>query len=382
MKKIFSVLIIILLGTLLTGCTIFNNEIYNRSVIVDIDVENFGEPIVPIAEAASKAVVGVSNYERIFGGALELQGVGTGVIYKTYVNLENGNVKPIDEILENDVIEDYEYYVITNRHVIELKVGVSSNVYIYLGEEDKEVSAEVLGYDSKVDIAILRFTHDKLYSELEFGDSDEMKKGNFAIAIGNPSGYNFYGSVTFGIISHPQRYLLEDTNNDNINDWNTEYIQHNVAINPGNSGGPLVNMNGDIIGINTMKLVSEDIDNMGFSIPSNIVFELIPYLEKGEVFPRLPLGIGFLQIGGGNGLSLDIKKTYKIPDEINYGLVVRNIEGTSIFINDLKINDIILTVNDVNIKYYYELLNLISADNNGNISLTVLRDGETLDITI
>jgi len=117
---------------------------------------------------------------------------------------------------------------------------------------------------------------------LEFADSNYLKKGMFAIAIGNPSGYEFYGSTTFGIISHPLRYISEDTNGNGTDDAENEYIQHNVAINPGNSGGPLINMDGKIIGINTMKFVSQDIDNMGFSIPSNVVTNLIPDLEAGR----------------------------------------------------------------------------------------------------
>lgn len=299
MKKIKYVILLLFIAIMLSGCTVYNNEIYTRSVVVDIDVTNFGEPIVPIAEKASQSVIGVSNYR-----GNNRQGIGTGVIYKVEAILKNsGIVVPYSEDLDQSTIEEYQYYAVTNRHVIEGNTTIKA----FLGEEDIEVPARMLGAADLVDIAIIQFTHDVLYLPLEFGDSNFVKKGNFAIAIGNPSGYDFYGSTTFGIVSHPQRYILEDINDDGIDVERVEYIQHNVAINPGNSGGPLINMDGKIIGINTMKFVKEDIDNMGFSIPSNTVTYLIPYLEQGQQAPRLKVDAKIVADGDYQGLSYDKK---------------------------------------------------------------------------
>lgn len=287
MKKIYAIFLFLFFAVVLGGCTVYNNEIYNRSVVVDIDMSNFGEPIVPIAEKASQSVIGVSNYIDN-----NRQGIGTGVIYKVEAVLKVGGIiVPYTDDIKQETVDKYIYYAVTNRHVIE----DNDNIKAYLGDEDIEIEAEFLGSDDKVDIAIIKYSHENLYLPLEFGDSNLIKKGSFAIAIGNPSGYSFFGSTTFGIISHPQRYIREDTDDYGKDDEGAEYIQHNVAINPGNSGGPLINMDGEIIGINTMKFVKEDIDNMGFSIPSNVVTYLIPYLEKGLSVPRLNLDANLSQ---------------------------------------------------------------------------------------
>lgn len=367
MKKLFSIVFLLLVTVVLSGCTVYNNEIYNRSVVVDIDVTNFGEPIVPIAQRASQAVFGVSNYQQNVR-----VGIGTGVIYKVEANLKTGLTVPYSAEIDEMNIKSYNYFAVTNRHVIK----DYDKVKAYLGADIGEVDAIVLGSDSKVDIAVIKFEFTELYLPLEFGDSNLIKKGHFAIAIGNPSGYEFYGSTTFGIISHPQRYVPEDTNGDGRDDWDTEYIQHNVAINPGNSGGPLINMDGKIIGINTMKFVSEDIDNMGFSIPSNIVKDLIPYLELGKLPVRPFFGLSYTQIGGISGISLANRHKYNIPNDLNYGLIVHNIDQNSFLSNSsIKENDIILSVNGENIKYYYSFIDIVDDNQNKVFEIEILRDG-------
>ena len=124
-----------------------------------------------------------------------------------------------------------------------------------------------------------------------------------------------------------ERYIEDDTDDDGVSDWSALYIQHDAAINPGNSGGPLLNTKGEIVGINTMKFAATDIDNMGFSIPSKTILELIPHLEKGEVPKRATLGIS------GNEIEklLESPDPLKpIPEGITYGIyVVDVVEGAS-----------------------------------------------------
>ena len=371
MKKILSLIVIMFAGILLTGCSTYNNEIYNRAYNVDINLDDLEQPVTKIVDEAGISVIGVSNYNA----AGVIAGVGSGVIYKVNAVLESGIVVPYTDDLNN--VKEYELFAITNRHVIE----DNDTVYAYLGYDDIEVEADVLGFDDKVDIAIIKFIYSEYIPPLALSDSNLLKKGNFAIAIGNPSGYEFYGSATFGIISHPRRYMSDDTDGDKIADWDSEYIQHDVAINPGNSGGPLINMDGKIIGINTMKFVDTDIDNMGFSIPSSLVSQLIPYLEQGKTPPRAKLGIGFLQISGIRGLTLTQREELNIPDEINYGLYIQQVNNGSIAsAAGLRSKDIILSFDGVDIKQSYdirELLNNIGADP-VTVEVEVFRNGERI----
>ncbi|HHU56602.1 MAG TPA: PDZ domain-containing protein [Acholeplasmataceae bacterium] len=250
---------------------------------------------------------------------------------------------------------------------------------MYFGEEDEEIKATLMEQDPQVDLAVIRFEYAKYIQPLEFADSDQLKKGSFAIALGNPSGY--YGSATFGIISYPKRYIEEDIDNDRIIDWEAEYIQHDVAINPGNSGGPLINLQGQIIGINTMKFVDEEIDNMGFSIPSNLVAQIVPLLEQGIKPQRPKLGVQILEI---RSMNEEKRLSYNIPSDINYGLLVDSVEPNSPAGKaNIKKGDIILYFNGVQIRYTHQLrneLNKLVNTSGKQIEIVVYRDGEEITL--
>jgi serine protease Do len=243
-----------------------------------------------------------------------------------------------------------------------------------------------LGYDDKVDLAVIAFEHTKYIQPVEFADSNLVQRGNFAIAIGNPNGYEFYGSATFGIVSFPKRYMSDDTDDDGISDWDSEYIQHDVAINPGNSGGALINIEGKLIGINTLKLVSEDTDNMGFAIPSNLVQELIPILERGEKPTRQTLKISVFDVK-----VLKNPEDYpgaEVPEisgleEINFGLYVAAVEITGPAYGYLQEGDIILKFEGVEIKNtqtFRSILNNILEGETATIE--IYRGQETITVVI
>ena len=170
----------------------------------------------------------------------------------------------VTDVTEKDKVIGYTYYAITNHHVIEDGMTIK----VYIGPQDLYIKASVIAKDKNKDLAIIKFDSYLHLIPLELGNSDNLKKGQFAIALGSPQGYEYYNSMTLGIISYPNR-LIADEYGENL------YIQVDVAINPGNSGGPLLNIYGEVIGVNTMKLVDEEIDLMGFSIPINIVKEFI-----------------------------------------------------------------------------------------------------------
>lgn len=206
----------------------------------DFDLTALSEKIKTVIEQTKYAVVGVSNYQNN-----TLSAIGSGVIYQKETHNDN-----------------FTYRLLTNHHVIE----DHQKIKIYLGYHDLEEPAEVIDYDSNLDLAIVQFTSNIDITPLTFADPDSVQIGDFALAIGNPTSYDFFGTVTFGIISYPQRKMQK---------YEATFVQHDVAINPGNSGGPLIDMDGKIIGINTLKYASYDIDNLGFSIDVPTILDFL-----------------------------------------------------------------------------------------------------------
>lgn len=332
---------------------IIKNEITNQIVKYEsVSVEDLQTAVTKTSEMVSQSVVGITlkaiHTETIFGETVtseDIESIGSGVIYKRI------------EILDNQSkLIGYEYYVVTNRHVVTgSNSGYQYNTYVYFGEDDVEIKAEVMGVDPKVDIALVKFTHTRLIQPAEFGDSNEIKKGQFAIAIGNPSSYSYYDSVTFGVISGELRYISEDFDGDNVNDFTASYIQHDVSINPGNSGGGLFTIDGKLIGINSLKIVGTNVDNMGFAIPSNVVRSIVEnYLEKGLIPERPRLGITGTPVRSLTNAIIAQQQLKPIPNLSEYantrpyGIYVVSVSpNTSITSTDIQKDDIILAFNGI-----------------------------------
>lgn len=389
MKRVFTFILLLFLTISLGGCSnLVTNEIYNKSYNVgEISITEFEDLVEAVIEKVDHSVVGVSNYERTYTG-LKLRGVGSGFVYKAIAIMKDGTQKAWDETLDSNDVQKYKYYLITNRHVVVGKESDSRDSWtpvlkVYLGYEDLEVDATLIQYDDKVDVAVVTFEHTTFIRPVTFADSDNIKKGSFAIAIGSPQGYEFFGSATFGIVSHPKRYIADDIDGDNVSDWDAEYIQHDVAINPGNSGGPLVNMKGEVIGINTMKYVSDDIDNMGFSIPSNLVVQLIELLEKGIKPVRTSLGIKGKNI---RDLTDEERTTLNIPNEITYGFYISEVDSTGIaYANGFLAGDIIVKFNNLELRKSYELraeINKFIQGSGDECEVYIYRNGAYQTITI
>ena len=216
-------------------------------------------PVVRAARAVGPAVVGITNKAVArdwFNNQFEIeQGVGSGVIFRA------------------------DGYIVTNNHVI----AGAKEIIVSLAD-GRSVSGELIGTDEITDLAVVKIDADNL-TAAEFGDSDDIMVGEPAIAIGNPLGLEFQGSVTAGVISALNRTL-------NLNDRQFKLIQTDAAINPGNSGGALVNADGLVIGINSAKLAANGVEGMGFAIPINTVRDIVAELmEKGRVI-RPWLGVG------------------------------------------------------------------------------------------
>lgn len=186
-------------------------------------------------------------------------------------------------ILSEDSAGKYTY-IITCAHCID---EAGATVYVKPNDSKEEYKAEIVGYDSRTDIGVIRIKAVG-FTPAQFGDSDSVKVGQTVYAIGNPGGSEFAGSFTRGMVSAISRPVSSDTG------YTMKCIQHDAAINPGNSGGALVNEYGQVVGINSMKIVSTDYEGMGFAVPSNITKEVVNSLIANGYVPNRPkLGISY-----------------------------------------------------------------------------------------
>ena len=337
------------------------------------------EAIISLIEETKNSVLGVANYQYNERNVLVKSSIGSGFVYDVWGYLKDGT---ITYNLEDSNVVNYGYFLITNRHVVE----DCDALKIYLHTIDEEIPAELVQYDQKVDLAVVTFKYDEYIKPLKFANSDTLKAGQYCIAIGNPEGFEFSSSATLGIISHPLRYISDDTDGDGVNDWDAAYIQHDAAINPGNSGGPLFNIYGQVIGINTLKFATNDIDNMGFSIPSNDIIELLPYLEKGKVPVRARIGVTVIAIK--DLLATDWENAdykYIIPEGVKTGIYVTEVVESSVAYGKIMADDIMLEFNGVILKDSLQLraeLGAIVVGSNTEIQVKLLRNGQEITVTL
>lgn len=385
MKKIKIFVLLIMFMLTLSACgTVAVNEIHNRSINYgEITIDDLNSLTTTIVTKTRDSVIGVTNYKNRFAVGLERSGTGSGVIYDCKAVLKNGNViNDCMDTIDRDDVETYRYLAVTNRHVIDK----SSKIKVYIGQDDVNLNAELIQADNKVDLAVIKFEYYRPIQPVQFADSDTVEPGNVAIAIGNPYGHNFWGSATFGIISSPKRFLSDDTDGDGVDDWDNEYIQHDVAINPGNSGGALFNAEGKLIGINTLKFVGEDTDGMGFSIPSNVVKEIVEILETGKVPTRVTLGVSFYPVRyllNPEDYPIEGSENYTVPEELDYGIYIISLSPTNIYNKKFQVNDIILEVNGKKITYSYDIRSELNYIEKGDVlNFLVHRNGEEVLIDV
>jgi len=259
-----------------------------------------------------------------------------------------------------------EYFIITNNHVVEDVDKIKVTV-----DQKKFYDAKLVGSDPKVDIAVIRIETNDNLQVAKFGDSDKVRVGNFVIAIGNPFG--LYGTMTFGIVSALGR---TDIGSDKLN--LTNFIQTDAAINPGNSGGPLINLDGEVIGINTM-IYSQSGGNIGigFAVPVNIAKKTADQLiDKGKVEHGY-LGIYFQELTEESIKTLDLK-------DIEYGMLVNSVfENSPAEKAGIKTGDIIIELNGKTLKKASDLALTIGNSKPGTkINLTIIREGRKLSVDV
>lgn len=306
-------------------------------------------------DKALESVVGIYTYQgnQLFEGTTET-GAGSGVIYK-----KSGNYA----------------YIVTNHHVVEGASQVEVQV-----SEGTRLQAKVIGSDELTDLAVLRIDGSKVNSVAEFGDSSKLTLGEPAIAIGNPLGF-LEGSVTEGIISSTNRTIPVDTNGDGQEDWQSEVIQTDASINPGNSGGALINIDGQVIGINSSKIAQDEVEGIGFAIPMNVAKPIIEDLEQDGKVDRPTLGVRIADLSQVNPVGRT--ETLKLPDSVQEGVVIIEVEGSSLAEKaGLKQYDVITKVNGDKISSDAELRRSIYESNGKKTSITYYRNGKEQTTTV
>ncbi|UEA31986.1 S1C family serine protease [Granulicatella elegans] len=280
---------------------------------------------------------------------------GSGVIYK----VENGYA-----------------YIVTNNHVI----SGSQELEVLMADGTRE-KAELIGADKWTDLAVLKIKADKVTTVAEFANSDEVKAGQTAIAIGSPLGTEFATSVTQGIVSAKDRSVPTDVDGDGKQDWVVTAIQTDAAINPGNSGGALVNAAGQVIGINSMKISKTSVEGIGFAIPSNEVVSIINQLEKSGKVIRPVLGISMVDL---TSVSSQGRQQLGLSNDVKEGVVVADVQDdSSASKGGLKQYDVITEIDGKPIKGVQTLRKALYSKTVGSgIEVTYYRNGQKQTKTI
>jgi serine protease Do len=312
-----------------------------------------------ITEAVNKvrsAVVGVENIgssDDPFSNENVKQGTGSGIIFQ-----KNNN----------------KALVVTNYHVIEGNKKVQ--VVIPLSnDKSKTVQAKVLGYDQITDLAVLEIASAGVTEVAQFGNSDSLQAGEPAIAIGNPLGPQFSQSVTVGVISSPKRTIdVTETNA-------TDVIQTDAAINPGNSGGALVNVAGQVIGINSLKIAESGVEGLGFAIPVNDAQPIIEQLISQGHVPRPYLGVQLYDL---QEMLPSAWNELKLPTSVQNGVLIKTVDAnTPAAQAGVKTRDVIVALNGQSVANSSELRKYLYKQKIGSkVTLTLYREGKKTTATV
>lgn len=289
----------------------------------------------------------------------EEAGTGSGVIYK-----KDGD----------------KAYIVTNNHVVD----GADELEVKLADGTK-VSAKLVGTDIWTDLAVISISSKDVKTVATFGDSSALKKGESVMAIGNPLGLDYYGSVTTGVVSGLDRSVPVDLNSDGTADWNAEVLQTDAAINPGNSGGALVNLAGQVIGINSMKISDsqESVEGIGFAIPSDTVVPIIKQLEQNGKVERPSLGVTLADLA-------DVPNYYQqsqlnLSTDVTEGVVITSVEsGTAASKAGLEKYDVIVELDGKKVEDSIGLRKVLYNDKKvgDTLKIKAYRNGEIINKTV
>lgn len=356
--KIYKGVVFVVIAALSGGITggYISNKIYNNDEIKSNNASFFQgnkvsknvngsskNPITRVAETVSQCVVGINNSNDGVLGSENSTYSGSGIIFKA----------------DGYIVTNYHVIKGTNKHLVKL-----SN-----SKDSKPLNAKVIGYDAMSDLAVIKVDADNLPTAV-LGDSSKVQVGDTAIAIGNPLGDEFSGSVTAGIISAINREIrIQDPSTGITTTY--KVLQTDAAINPGNSGGALCNEDGEVIGINSLKIGSnENVEGMGFAISINEAKKIINSIMKNGRVIRPYLGV-YLE-------------DYISSDKSVEGVLVKQvIDNTGAQEAGIKANDIIIEFDSVKLQSKNELQDIMDRHKVGDsVPCKVLRDGKVLRYNI
>ena len=384
MKKYLKFVILFLFGFLggLTGSiavslfqTVPNqvNETTNSSEKVSVSNVNYDNQtsVTKAVTTVQDAVVSVISYDQnasnigsLFGGQnstgeLTVSSEGSGVIYK-----KDGNTA----------------YIVTNTHVI----AGAQQIDIQLSSGEK-VEGELVGSDTYSDIAVIKIDATKVTTVAEFADSDTINVGEIAIAIGSPLGTVYANTVTQGIVSSLSRTVTSQSEDGQI--ISTNAIQTDTAINPGNSGGPLINIQGQVIGITSSKITFTDVNSnvsvegMGFAIPSNDAIAIINQLEESGKVIRPALGVQMMDL---SQLSSSQLRTVGLENsDITSGVLIISTQAGLPAYEKLQQYDVITAIDEEKIETSSDLQSALYKHSIGDdIRVTYYRNEKEETVTI
>ncbi len=340
-------------GLLESVRTNLQEDIYNSIVakfnefleqpVLSVPLDELQTNIIEVSKLSEQSVLGITSYLGEEGVSL-----GSAVIYD------------YDEITQT-------YYVITNHHVID-----DADNYKIVFSDRSSVVATLLGYDKDVDIAVLSFSGIGLTQSLKvspLGSSSTLTKGEIILASGNPKGYDFYNTLTLGVVAGVNR----------TTDWEllVPYIQHDAAINSGNSGGPIYNLQGEVVGINVAKYATDEIEGMGFAIPIDMVKDIVNSIRMlGGSFTDIVgnVSLNWVDVNPDEfGISSALPEVRLIlPNQVTRGLMINLLLSDEAMLNSgLSIGDLIVKVDNYNIATLYPTYQHINQNYQKGQSITL-----------
>lgn len=335
-------------GTTIQTSTSSNNN--TSSEVKYISLENYSDTAISVADKIRPSIVGIKveySVNSVFRTATS-QAEGSGII----------------------ITEDG--YILTNNHIVNsassnsyYEVSKANKVSVYLFNDETEYNAEIIGMDEQTDLAVIKINKTGL-SAAQLGNSDEVKVGEFSMAVGNPLGLQ--SSVTCGVVSAVNRKVTDS-------DGKTfTLIQTDAAINSGNSGGALVNAKGEVIGVNTLKLQGTGVEGMGFAIPINSTKNIYEQLITNGKVKRPYIGIS----------GKDVTEELARRNNLVVGVYIASIEDFSAAQKaGLKIGDVIIQADGKNVTTMDELTEIKNTHQIGDtLKLKINRNGQELDIEL
>ena len=338
-------------GTIGSYAVITNVPSVSKSIVENVSKVELTENSIALAvEKAYDCVITVVSYKN--GQQIS---TGSGFVYKK---------------------DDKVGYIMTNNHVVD----GADKVEVILSNKET-VEAKILGKETYSDIAVLSMPVDKVLAVSEIGNNEKIKLGDTVFTIGAPMGIEYSGTVTKGILSGKDR-LVEVSFSGTTSDYYMKVLQTDAAINPGNSGGPLLDVNGAVIGINSLKLVQEQVEGMGFAIPIEDALNYAASLEKGENIKRPFIGISMIDI---NQTQTLWQYGITIPNNITKGVVVLATQAGSPAATKLEKTDIIIGIDGEEISTVAELrYELYKHEPGDKIKIKYIRNNKekTVEITL